>query len=117
MNENPFAVLGIAPTTDLAALKRGYFGALKRHPPHADPEGFRRVRAAYEALSMPGALASAWLAAGAAVDADLAALDAEWSAPLAEVRAASQKGSEAATARARFTQWIVAQRWDALREG
>src|SRR5439155_9465721 len=48
--ESPFQVLGIAPTLDLGAVKRAYFAALTRHPPHADPEGFRRLRAAYEPL-------------------------------------------------------------------
>lgn len=115
MSESPFAVLGIAPTTELTALKRGYFAALKLHPPHADPEGFRRVRAAYEALSAPGALAAAWLAAGATVSEDLASFEAEWAAPLGEVQARLAQRNAGATARASFTQWIAAQRWDALR--
>jgi hypothetical protein len=56
--EDPFVVLAIAPTADAAQVKRAYFAALKRHPPHADPAGFRRVRAAYDRLSAPGALAT-----------------------------------------------------------
>lgn len=51
---DPFAVLGLAPTLDAAMVKRAYFAALARHPPHADPEGFRRIRAAYEALRGEG---------------------------------------------------------------
>jgi curved DNA-binding protein CbpA len=58
----PFAVLGLAPTLDAAAVKRAYFAALARHPPHQDAEGFQRVRGAYEALSSPGALEAAYLA-------------------------------------------------------
>jgi hypothetical protein len=57
----PFALLGIAPTLDPAVVKRAYFEALVRHPPHQDPEGFHRVRGAYEALTRPGALAAAYL--------------------------------------------------------
>ncbi|HVG59888.1 MAG TPA: J domain-containing protein [Hyalangium sp.] len=57
-----FAVLGLAPTLDAAAVKRAYFAALARHPPHQDAEGFQRVRAAYEALSSSGGLAAAYLA-------------------------------------------------------
>ncbi len=53
MAEDPFAVLGIAPTLDLGAVKRAYFAALPRHPPHADPAGFARLRAAYDALQSP----------------------------------------------------------------
>lgn len=47
---------------DAAAVKRAYFAALTRHPPHQDAEGFQRVRGAYEALSSPGGLATAYLA-------------------------------------------------------
>lgn len=60
--EEHFAILGLAPTLDAAAVKRAYFAALARHPPHQDAEGFQRVRAAYEALDSPGALAAAYLA-------------------------------------------------------
>ncbi|WP_224244906.1 J domain-containing protein [Hyalangium gracile] len=60
--DEPFAVLGLAPTLEPAAVKRAYFAALARHPPHEDPEGFRRLRDAYEMLSRPGALAVAYLA-------------------------------------------------------
>lgn len=59
---DPFAVLGIAPTLDPAVVKRGYFAALTRHPPHVDPEGFRRIREAYEVLRGDG-LRAAHLAA------------------------------------------------------
>jgi hypothetical protein len=62
MPDEPFAVLELTPTLDLAAVKRAYFAALARHPPHQDPEGFQRVRRAYEALIRPGALAAAYLA-------------------------------------------------------
>src|SRR6185503_20684653 len=58
----PFALLGMAPTLDLAAVKRAYFDALARHPPHVDSAGFQQVRGAYEALTRPGGLAAAYLA-------------------------------------------------------
>jgi hypothetical protein len=53
MATDPFAELHLTPTLDLAAIKRAYFAALKRSPPHADPEGFKRIRAAYEDLLEP----------------------------------------------------------------
>jgi hypothetical protein len=112
MSAGLFAILGIAPTTDLTAVKRAYFSALKLHPPHADPEGFRRLRDAYEALSKPGALPSAVFAAGARVDDDLKALDAVWDAPLTEARANRGADLDAAETRARFARWISAKRWD-----
>jgi DnaJ-class molecular chaperone len=56
---DPFSVLDLSPTNDIATVKRAYFAAVKRYPPHADPERFRTVRAAYEALSEPSSL-SLW---------------------------------------------------------
>ncbi len=58
-----FSVLGIAPTRDGTAVKRGYFAALVHHQPQTDPEGFRRLREAYEALSDPAQLAAAYASA------------------------------------------------------
>ena len=55
---SPFAVLEIRPTLDQAAIKRAYFAMLTKHPPHQDQEGFKRIRAAYEALGTPGDAAS-----------------------------------------------------------
>src|SRR5690242_7352320 len=81
--ESPFAVLGIAPTLDLARVKRAWFAGLSKHPPHQDPDGFRRLRAAYEELSKPGGLTLAM----ARAPIDLAAARAAWNerfqAPLA----------------------------------
>ncbi len=53
MASDPFTELRLPPTLDLAAIKRAYFEALKRSPPHSDPEGFKRIRAAYEDLLEP----------------------------------------------------------------
>ena len=47
---NPFTVLEVAPTLEVTAIKRAYFAALVKHPPHADAAGFRRIREAYELL-------------------------------------------------------------------
>ena len=40
--------LGIAPTSDEAAIKPAYAARIREHRPDRDPEGFRAVRAAYE---------------------------------------------------------------------
>jgi curved DNA-binding protein CbpA len=50
LGEDPFAVLGLEPDADDEAVRRAYRAALRAHPPASDPEGFKRVRAAYEAL-------------------------------------------------------------------
>lgn len=49
------ATLGVTPEDDAAAVKRAYRKLALAHPPDTDPEGFRRVRDAYELLSDPGA--------------------------------------------------------------
>ena len=41
-------ILGIAPTSDEATIKQAYAACIREHRPDGDPEGFRRVRAAYE---------------------------------------------------------------------
>ncbi len=45
---NPFAVLGIEETADDEQVRAAYLAAVRRSPPDRDPEGFRRVREAYE---------------------------------------------------------------------
>jgi curved DNA-binding protein CbpA len=47
---DPFAVLGLEETADDATVRTAYLQALRSAPPDRDPEGFRRIRAAYEAL-------------------------------------------------------------------
>jgi len=48
---NPYEVLGVARgETDPAVIRRAYAEQVRLHRPDEDPEGFRRVRAAYEML-------------------------------------------------------------------
>jgi curved DNA-binding protein CbpA len=47
---DPFAVLGLEETADDEAVRTAYVQALRISPPDRDPAGFRRIRAAYEAL-------------------------------------------------------------------
>jgi len=57
----PFEELGIASTLDGAVVKRAYLAAVRAHPPHLDPEGFKRIRSAFERLKKPQDLARRWL--------------------------------------------------------
>ena len=91
---DPFAVLEIAPTLDAAAVKRAYFAQLKAHPPHADPDGFRRLRTAYEALTAPGGLALACAAAPVDTAAELAAWRGRWQGPIDEAVRRIQTASD-----------------------
>lgn len=90
--EDPFAVLGIAPTTDLMAIKRAYFAALKLHPPHQDVEGFRRLRVAYEALQSPQRRTALALGSPLDVGGALAPLEARYGAAITQAR--SQRAPE-----------------------
>ena len=45
-----FAILGLDESADDEAVRAAYVQALRTSPPDRDPEGFRRIRAAYEAL-------------------------------------------------------------------
>ena len=47
---SPFAVLGIEETASDGEVRTAYLAAVRRAPPDRDPEGFRRIREAYEAV-------------------------------------------------------------------
>jgi hypothetical protein len=49
MNGGIWDILGIAPTPDETTIRRAYAAALKRTRPDEDPDGFRKLRGAYEA--------------------------------------------------------------------
>jgi curved DNA-binding protein CbpA len=48
--ESPYQVLGVSREASEAEIKRAYFNQVREHPPERDPEGFKRIRAAYEKL-------------------------------------------------------------------
>ena len=50
MTTDPFAVLGLDDTADDETIRTAYLQALRASPPDRDPEGFRRIRDAYEQL-------------------------------------------------------------------
>lgn len=57
----PFEVLGLDPAaaTDPAAVRAAYARLIRLHRPDRDPEGFRRLRDAYEALTTGGGVPAA----------------------------------------------------------
>ena len=83
---------------DLGVIKRAYFAALVKHPPHRDPEGFKRIRSAYEALHSRGEAVSAVLRSAIDVESELSVLRARHDAALVSARQASA-ASAADTAR------------------
>jgi curved DNA-binding protein CbpA len=106
-DKSPFAVLGIAPTLDLGLIKRAYFAALAKHPPHNDPDGFKLIRGAYEALGSREEAANQLLRCAIDVEAELAVLRERHDVALGS--AGQANAAEAAdTARiARFTEGVA----------
>jgi curved DNA-binding protein CbpA len=82
---DPFEVLGLEPTLDHAAIKRAYFTLLPRHAPHADPDGFRRLRDAYETLTGPE-LIEVWATANVDVERQLDRIERELGPRIADAK-------------------------------
>ncbi len=57
LKQDPFAVLGLPLGADDTAVRIAYRNAVREHSPERDPEGFKAVREAYEALRDPVARA------------------------------------------------------------
>lgn len=51
--EDLYTVLGISPTSTADEIQAAYYRRVRKHPPEKDPEGFKRVQAAYDILSHP----------------------------------------------------------------
>lgn len=50
---DPHATLGVDANATSAEVRIAYLQKVREHPPERDPEGFKRVREAYEALRSP----------------------------------------------------------------
>lgn len=114
---NPFSVLGIAPTLDQHAIKIAYFRALAASPPHSDPEGFRRLRQAYERLSVPEERASAWLCAPVDTSEELARWDEAFGAPIGAAAAELAAEKRRAGALDQFIDRVSRTRFEAVFHG
>ena len=57
MKDDPFQILGIAPSATEAEIRAAWRARVREHPPERDSEGFERVRAAYEQVRDPAAWA------------------------------------------------------------
>lgn len=51
--KDPREVLGVAPDASEEEVRRAWLDAVKSHPPDRDPEGFRRIQAAFDELKTP----------------------------------------------------------------
>jgi curved DNA-binding protein CbpA len=52
---NPYEVLELERSATAADIKKAYFQKVREHPPERDPQAFKRIRAAYDALRTPEA--------------------------------------------------------------
>lgn len=93
MTSGPFDVLRCEPTLDEGAIRRAYYAELRLHPPHLDPDGFKRLREAYDVLLDPQGRAASFFAAPVDLHALRARYEAQLGVPLAAARAAAS-GSE-----------------------
>lgn len=109
--EGPFSVLGIAPTLEMATVKRAYFAALARHPPHRDREGFQRLRSAYEALMAPEGLVAAYAASPPDLITELARYRTRFDALLAQVAARPREVEGNTTRAARCIEQLSRMSW------
>jgi curved DNA-binding protein CbpA len=50
---DPYKMLGLSRKATALEIKKAYFTLVREHSPERDPEGFKRIRAAYEALRSP----------------------------------------------------------------
>ncbi len=53
MTNDAFTVLGLTETATDEQIREAYIAAIRTSPPDRDPEGFRRIREAYEQLRDP----------------------------------------------------------------
>jgi hypothetical protein len=113
-HDNPFAVLELAPTLDEAEVRRGYFAAVQRHPPHRDADAFRRVRAAYEALATPAGRAAAMLTAPLDVTGSLTSLRHRFDDALAREASDAHEASTARESVARFVAHFSREPWEVV---
>ncbi len=58
MTFDPYAALGLPRQATATQIKKAYFGLVRKHTPERDPEGFKRIRSAYDALRSPEARAN-----------------------------------------------------------
>jgi len=52
--DNPYKTLGVERDATEAQIKQAYFALIRQHSPEHDPEGFKRIRGAYEKLRAGG---------------------------------------------------------------
>ena len=52
--DSPYALLGVTPEADPAAIKAAYYRQLRQFPAHSHPQEFQRLRAAYEMVRAAG---------------------------------------------------------------
>ena len=55
---DPYKILGLPRQATMTDIKQAYFALVREHPPERDPDGFKRIRAAYDVLRTPEARAN-----------------------------------------------------------
>ena len=106
-----FRILDLAPTRDLASIKRAYFRLLSTNSPQTNPEGFKKLRAAYESLLQPEGM----LRAFASAPVDIAALDQElgatWDGRVTDAAADASRRDDPTIDMTRLIALLSTRRW------
>jgi curved DNA-binding protein CbpA len=112
--QDPFRELEIPPTVDAVAIKRAYFTVVARRGPTTDPDGFRRVREAYERLGTAEGRAAAYFAADVDVSSELNALRARFDAALATAAESERAERDALDVVGRFVNETSRRTWESV---
>lgn len=115
MNASPFDVLGIPATLDLQTIKRAYFSAIAKTPPHADPPKFRQIRDSYESLLSEEKRVLAFLRQPIRADEEVAAFDAKWAERIRVAQTQARPIAEAPEAVRRFIERLSRLEWTDVR--
>ncbi len=111
---NPFDVLGIGATFDLQVIKRAYFAAIAKTPPHVDPAKFRQTRDAYELLLSDETRVLAFLRVPVKAE-EMSAFDAKWAERITAAQAASRPTTDSPEAVRRFIERLSRVELDEVR--
>lgn len=112
---SPFDALGIPATLDLQTIKRAYFSAIAKTPPHADPAKFRQIRDSYESLLSDEKRVLAFLRQPIRADEELTAFDAKWAERIRVARTQARPTTESPEAVRRFIERLSRFDWTEVR--
>jgi curved DNA-binding protein CbpA len=83
---NPYRVLGVSRQATDEEIRRAYFNLVRTYPPEKDPDKFKEIRAAYDALKDRAARVKTYLLHFEDVHPDLGRLEKKTIVPALDFR-------------------------------